>query len=109
MNFRVFSSNSTPGLHEGEVRLSGAASLTEPVRFVILPPAGAIAWSAEGFLILESAKSRASFLSNRWLEMIDKDSGSDFQPAGGTIFEGGPVESLHIEDLEKLAAPKPGR
>ena len=109
VTFRVFSSNATPGLHEGEVKLSGAASLTEPVRFVVLPPTGAIAWSAEGFLVLESAKSRASFLSNRWLEMIDKDSGNDLQPAGGTIFEGGPVESLHIEDLQKLAAPKPDR
>jgi hypothetical protein len=107
VTFRVFSSSATPGVHDGEVRLSGAASLVESVRFVVLPPAGAIAWTAEGFSILESAKSRASFLSNRWLEMIDKDSGNDLQPAGGTLFKGGPVESLHIEDLEKLAAPKP--
>jgi hypothetical protein len=107
VKFRVFSSAATPGVHEGEVRLSGPASLTEPVRFIVLPATGTIAWTAEGFSILESAKSRASFLSNRWLEMIDKDSGNDLQPAGGTLFEGGPVESLHIEDLEKAAAPKP--
>ncbi len=107
VTFRVFSSTATPGIHEGEVRLSGAAALNEPVRFVVVPPTGAVVWAAEGFSILESAKSRASFLSDRWLEMIDKDSGNDLQPAGGTHFEGGPVESLRLEDLEKLAAPRP--
>ena len=108
VSFRVFSSSSDPGLHEGGIRLSGAATLTEPVRFVVLPPMGAVAWSAEGFSILESTKTRASFLAGQWLELIDKDSGADSQPAGGTAFHGGPVESLKLEDLIKLAAPGPG-
>jgi len=99
VTFRVFSSSAAPGIHEGEVRLSGAATLTQPVRFVVLPATGAVAWSAEGFSILENAKTRASFLANRWLELIDKDSGADSQPAGGTVFTGGPVESLRMEDL----------
>jgi len=102
VRFRVFSSVATPGVHEGEIRLSGAATLTEPVRFIVVPPTGAVTWSAEGFAFLENAKSRASFLADRWLEMIDKDSGSDAQPAGGTAFSGGPLESLKMEDLEKL-------
>jgi hypothetical protein len=101
ITFRVFSSSADPGVHEGEVRLSGAATLAEPVRFVVLPPAGAVTWSSNGFSLLESAKSRASFLGDRWLEMIDKDSGADSQPAGGTVFTGGPVESLKLEDLQK--------
>jgi hypothetical protein len=105
VTFRVFSSSAVAGIHEGGIRLSGAASLTEPIRFVVLPPTGTVAWSAEGFSILESAKTRASFLANQWLEMIDKDSGGDSQPAGGTVFNGGPVESLKLEDLMKLAAP----
>ena len=73
----------------------------------MLPPAGTVAWSAEGFSILESAKTRASFLAGQWLELIDKDSGADSQPPGGTAFNGGPVESLKLEDLIKLVSPGP--
>ena len=108
VSFRVFSSSAAPGVHEGGIRLSGAATLTEPVRFVVLPPTGAVAWSAEGFSILESTKTRASFLAGQWLELIDKDSGADSQPAGGTAFKGGPVESLKLEDLIKPVSPGPG-
>jgi hypothetical protein len=99
VTFRVFSSSAGPGLHEGGIRLSGAVTLTEPVRFVVLPPTGTVTWSAEGFTILESTKTRASFLGGQWLEMIDKDSGADSQPAGGTAFKGGSGESLKLEDL----------
>ena len=105
VSFRIFSSSAAPGVHEGGIRLSGAATLTEPVRFVVLPPTGTVAWSAEGFSILENTKTRASFLAGQWLELIDKDSGADSQPAGGTAFYGGPVESLKLEDLIKSAAP----
>jgi hypothetical protein len=108
VSFRVFSSSVAPGVHEGAIRLSGAATLTEPVRFVVLPPTGAVAWSAEGFSILESTKTRASFLAGQWLELIDKDSGADSQPPGGTAFTGGPVESLKLEDLIKPVSPGPG-
>jgi hypothetical protein len=109
VTFRIFGSAATPGVHEGEVRLSGAANLTEPVRFVVLPPVGSVAWSADGFSILENTTFRASFLSNRWLEMLDKNSGNDFQPAGGTDFDGGPVESLKMEDLQERAIAGPAR
>ena len=105
IRFRVFSSAAATGIHSGDLRLSGAAALVEPVRFLVLPPAGAIPWSSGGFSLLESAKERASFVAGTWLEMIDKDSGADLQPAGGTAFTGGPVEALKMEDLEKLATP----
>jgi len=101
VTFRIFSSSAEAGLHEGELRVSGTTTLTEPVRFVVLPPTGAVAWSEEGFSILENTKARASFLGDRWLEMIDKDSGGDSQPAGGTVFDGGPVETLRMEDLTR--------
>jgi len=91
VTFRVFSSSAETGMHEGEIRLSGAATMTEPVRIVVLPPTGTVAWSAEGFSILEDVKSRSSYLGDRWLEMIDKATGADSQPAGGTLFRGGPV------------------
>jgi hypothetical protein len=105
--FRIFSSKASPGIHEGTVTLSGAAVLSEPIRFVVLPPSGGIAWSAGAFSMLESVKSRASFLAGRWLEMINKDSGADMQPAGGTAFTGGRIESLKMEDLEKMLPSKP--
>lgn len=108
VTFRVFSATAAPGIHAGEVRISGVANLTEPVRFVVLPPTGAVAWSADGFEILESSKLRASFMPGRWLEMINKDSGADSQPAGGTPFNGGPVERLMLDDLEKSAGQAKG-
>jgi hypothetical protein len=108
LTFRIFSTGAASGIHEGEVKISGAATVTQPVRFVVLPPTGTVAWSSEGFSMLENTKSRASFLAGRWLEMIDKDSGADSQPAGGTVFAGGPVESLRMEDLQKLTATPAG-
>jgi hypothetical protein len=106
ITFRIFS-GATTGVHDGEVKLSGAAALTEPIRFVVLPPTGSVMWSEEGFSILEDTKSRASFLGNQWLEMIDKESGRDTQPAGGTAFNSGPIETLKLEDLKKRGTGEP--
>lgn len=102
VTFRVFSSEAAAGVHEGSIRISGAAALDTPVRFVVLPPEGAVPWTAEGFSVLESAKLRASFLADRWLEMLDKESGHDALPAGGRVFTGGKVDSLKMEDLTAL-------
>ncbi len=106
VTFRIFGQIAATGLHPGEVRLSGAATLREPVRFVVLPQTGTLAWNSDEFSFLESTKARASFLPNRWLEMINKESGSDAQPAGGTTFSGAPVASLRLEDLQKAAPAK---
>src|SRR6185312_5060414 len=106
VTFRVFGQIASTGLHTGEVRLSGSANLREPVRFIVLPQTGSIAWNSDEFSFLESTKARASFLPNRWLEMINKESGGDAQPAGGTAFSGGPVTSLRLQDLEKAAPQK---
>ncbi|HVY91668.1 MAG TPA: hypothetical protein VHA14_02925 [Bryobacteraceae bacterium] len=103
VTFRVFGQIQSAGLHPGEVQVSGSATMRQPVRFVVLPPTGAIAWNADDFSFLESTKARASFLKDRWLEMIDKDSGRDAQRAGGTAFSGGSLESLRLEDLQKAA------
>jgi hypothetical protein len=103
VTFRVFGKIAKTGPHEGEVRLSGAATLRQPVRFIVLPAAGSVAWSSDAFSFLESTKARASFVTGRWLEMIDKEAGSDAQPAGGTAFSGGPVTSLRLEELRKSA------
>jgi hypothetical protein len=99
LNFRVFGRIAATGLHEGELTLSGAATLREPVRFVVLPPAGPLPWSADGFSFVESTKARASYFADRWLEMIDKESGKDEQPAGGTPITGKPAPLPRLEDL----------
>ena len=110
VTFRVFSASADAGVHEGEIRISGAATLSQPVQFVVLPATESVAWRAEGFTVLENTKKRASFLADRWLEMIDKDSGADSQPAGGTVFSGGAVETLKMDDLVKsTAADAPAR
>lgn len=116
LSFRVFATGASAGLHMGEARLSGAASATEPVRFAVIPPNGAVAFSAEGFSFIESAKTRASFMPGRWLEYIDKDNGQSQIPPGGTMFTPGPIDArgdalifsgqknIKLQDLEQLAA-----
>ena len=118
VTFRVFATGAAPGMHAGQASITGAAAVTEPVEFLVLPPAGAVAYTSGGFTLLESAKTRASFLPGRWLELLDKDNGSSLLPAGGMVFNQGAIEvrgdalvfagqkTLRLPDLEQLA-PKP--
>jgi hypothetical protein len=90
------------------------------VRFVVIPPNGAVAFDSDGLSVLESASRRASFLPGRWLEFINKENGQNAIPAGGTAFQQGAIEArgdalvfggqktLRLQDLEQLA-PKPKR
>ncbi|MDQ1470992.1 MAG: hypothetical protein QOJ99_2472 [Bryobacterales bacterium] len=117
VSFRVFPAGAVAGLHSGEARLSGAATAIEPVRFVVIPQTGAIAYSADGFSFLESTKTRASFIPGHWLEFISKDNGQTAIPPGGNVFTAGAIETrgdtlvigqktLRLQDLEQLA-PRP--
>jgi hypothetical protein len=118
VSFRVFATGAAPGPHAGEAKLRGAASVSEPVRFVVIPPNGAVAFTDGTFSVIESAKRRASFLPGRWFEFIDKDSGMNALSAGGSAFGAGSVEphadglvfdgkrTLRLPDLEQLV-PKP--
>ncbi|MCU1325859.1 MAG: glycoside hydrolase, family 35 [Bryobacterales bacterium] len=122
VTFRVFASSSASGVHVGEARLSGAATATEPVRFVVLPQNAPVAWSADGFSFLESLRQRATFLPGRWLEFIGKDNGRDALPAGGQPFlpgtlhtsgedlvvEGQTTKTFRLRDVEAML-PKPSR
>jgi len=115
VSFRVFSAGASKGIHSGDVRVSGAASGTEPVRFVVVPQTGAVAFESDGLSILEGANRRASFMPGRWLEFVNKENGQSALPAGGTVFQPGPIEPrgdalvfdgqrvLRIQDLENLA------
>jgi hypothetical protein len=119
LSFRVFASGASPGLHAGVVTVSGAASASEPVQFVVIPQAGAIAFSTSGFSFIESARTRASFMQGRWLEFLNKDNNQNLLPATGVTFTSGPIEAggdalifqdktVRLEDLEQLA-PKSRR
>lgn len=119
VSFRVFATGVAPGIHAGEARISGAAKSTEPVRFVVLPANGAVAFDSDGLSLLESATRRASFLPGRWLEFINKESGQNAIAAGGMAFQQGAIEprgdalvfgqkTIRIQDLEQMA-PKPKR
>ena len=119
-SFRVFPTGAAPGLHEGEARLSGAASAIEAVRFLVIPQNGAVAFSSGGLSLLESAKARAAFLPGRWLEFIDKESGRGLITPGGVPFTPGPIDPradalvfagqkiVRLEDLEQQL-PNPQR
>ncbi len=120
VSFRVFTTGASPGIHVGEARVSGAARLTEPVRFVLVPPNGAVAFDSDGLSLLESTSRRASFFPGRWLEFINKESGQNAIPPGGSPFQQGTVEAhgdallvggqkiIRLQDLEQQA-PKPKR
>jgi hypothetical protein len=113
VSFRVFAGNASPGLHTGEARLSGAARVTEVVRFAVIPANSAVAYGADGFSFLESGKTRATFLNGRWLEFLGKDDNHNALPAGGTVFGPGAIElqgdslvigqkTYRLQDLEFL-------
>jgi hypothetical protein len=114
VSFRVFARGASPGLHAGTVTVSGAAAATEPVQFVVIPQAGAVAFSTSGFSFIESARTRASFMPGRWLEFLNKDNNQNLLAGTGVVFTGGPIEAredalvfsdktVKLEDLESLA------
>jgi hypothetical protein len=119
VSFRVFASGASAGLHAGAIEVSGAASEMEPIQFVVIPQAGAVAFAASGFSFIESAKVRASFMPGRWLEFLNKDNNQNLLVSTGVVFTPGPIEvrsdslvfqdkTLKLEDLEQLAT-KPKR
>jgi hypothetical protein len=120
LSFRVFAKDAAPGVHRGSVAVTGAAASTEPIQFVVFPQGGAVAFSAGGFSLIESAKFRASFLPGRWLEFINKDNNQNLLASTGLPFTAGGIEAagdalifadtrtMKLQDLEELAT-KPKR
>src|SRR5580704_10117593 len=93
LSFRVFAKDAAPGVHRGSVAVTGAAASTEPIQFVVFPQGGAVAFSAGGFSLIESAKFRASFLPGRWLEFINKDNNQNLLASTGLPFTAGGIEA----------------
>ncbi len=106
LTFRVFARGAVAGSHAGMAKLSGAASVSEPVQFVVIPQGGAAAYSAGEFSVVESARYRASFSPRRWLEMVDKDKGEDLLPATGITYSGSPKVSRPEDLLPLVPATK---
>ncbi len=98
LTFRVFAQDAAPGTHAGEARLSGAASATESVQFVVIPQNGAAAFSGGEFSFVESARYRAAFLPGRWLELVDKETNRNLLPDRGVPY----VEGQKVEKPEDL-------
>ncbi len=121
VSFRVFAKDAMPGLHDGSVMVTGAATSAEPIQFAVYPTGGAVAFSTGGFSLIESAKFRASFLPGRWLEFIAKDNSLNLLANTGMPFATGVIEAsgdalvmgdtrrtIRLPELEELAA-KPKR
>jgi hypothetical protein len=117
VTFRIFASDALPGLHKGTANLSGAES--EPIQFVVIPQNGAVAYSVNEFTLVESARSRASFMPGHWLELLNKENNQNQLAGGGVAFTPGPIEAkddslifgsgqrtLRLADLEQLVPKK---
>jgi hypothetical protein len=101
--------------------VTGAATATEPIQFAVYPVGGAVAFSAGGFSLIESAKYRASFVPGRWLEFVNKENNQNLLVSSGTPFTSGNIETagdalvfgenrrtVKLAELEDLAT-KPKR
>lgn len=117
VSFRVFARDAAPGLHAGSVTVRGAAAGMQPIQFAVFAQGGAIAFSAGGFWLIESAKFRASFLPGRWLEFINKENNQNLLANAGAPFTPGNIETagdalvfgdsrrvVKLPELEDLAA-----
>jgi hypothetical protein len=91
---RVFPGDLQPGLAYGKLHVAGAAEIDLPLRFVVIPRAGTVAYKADldgdGYdeWLLESQKARAVFSAQdggRWLEFAWKDSVLNVLPENGAL------------------------
>ena len=104
ISFRVFPDGAVPGLHDWTLRLSGAAQIDIPARFLAIPRGRALAWSADldgdgsPEWVLENQRARAVFSTKdggRWLEFVWKEAaptGLNVLPENGALVGSGPVE-----------------
>ena len=94
VTLRVFAEKAPPGLTVCRLRLSGAAEVASPLRFVVIPRNQAIAYTADldgdgaPEWVLENRKVRAVFSGRdggRWIEFVWKDSGVNVLPESGAM------------------------
>jgi len=101
VEFRVFAAEGSVGVRDWSLKIAGGADLAMPMRMVLVPRTGAVAWTADldgdgvPEWILESAKVRAVFSAQdggRWMEFTWKDTNTNFLPETGIFAQAGPVE-----------------
>ncbi len=101
LSLRVFGEEGATGPRDLHLRVSGAVTLELPIRVLLLPRNGAIAWTADldgdgsPEWILESQKVRAVFSSRdggRWMEFTWKDTDTNFLPEAGAFWQASPPQ-----------------
>jgi hypothetical protein len=101
VSLRVFGIDGATGLRDWRLRVTGGTEVELPMRVILLPRAGAVAWTADldgdgsPEWVLESPKVRAVFSSRdggRWIDFTWKDTDTNFLPAEGVFAQMGPVE-----------------
>jgi len=99
--FRVFPAPDAAGVRDWTLKITGDADLVMPMRLVLVPRAGTVAWTADldgdgsPEWILESAKVRAVFSAQdggRCMELTWKDTNTNFLPDTGIFGQAGAVE-----------------
>jgi hypothetical protein len=99
--FRVFAHEGITGLRDFTLKISGGAEITMPMRAILVPRNQTVAWSADldgdgvPEWVLESPRVRAVFSlqdGGRWMDLVWKDSNTDFLPESGLLWGGGPAE-----------------
>ncbi len=100
VDLRMFAAEGVNGLRDFRLHITGAATLDLPVRTLVLPRTGAIAWTADldddgsSEWVLESAQARAVFSTQdggRWMEFTWKGGGINFLPVEGAFAGADPV------------------
>jgi len=101
VSLRVFGIEGATGLREWRLNVTGGAETELPMRVILLPRSGTVAWTADldgdgsPEWVLESQKVRAVFSSRdggRWMELTWKDTDTNFLPVEGAFAQTGPVE-----------------
>ncbi len=86
---RVFVKGASPGLHTATIRIGGAATAVQTIRFLVIPRVASVHYEADlldtGATedVWENDRIRAVFAGGRWLEFYWKASGRSLLPADG--------------------------
>ncbi len=100
-SLRVFTKEGGAGLLDWRLRVTGGAQADAPMRALVAPRNGVVAWSADldgdgsPEWVLESRKARAVFSTQdggRWMEFTWKDSDTNFLPEPGVFAGPGAVQ-----------------
>lgn len=107
VSIRVFAENAPSGIQPWRLRLTGGASVEMQARFVVIPRARTVSWTADLYgdgnteWVLENQKVRAVFApreAGRWLEFVWKESGVNLLPAAGALAGNGAAEAKAVEN-----------